>query len=201
LTATLGRRFGVVSGIDVSPTLVELVRARHPLLDVHAADVRHLPFPDGTFDAVCSDSTLDHFDSAADIADALAEIRRALRRGGALLVTLDNGMNPLVAVRNAMPERWRQASRLVPYAVGATCRRPRDLRALLERSGFEVTRTGAILHCPRVLAVMAGNAVDRHGSERAREAYTRTLVAFERLSRLPTRFVTGHFLAALAIKR
>jgi ubiquinone/menaquinone biosynthesis C-methylase UbiE len=84
---------------------VELVRARHPLLDVHAADVRHLPFPDGTFDAVCSDSTLDHFDSAADIADALAEIRRALRRGGALLVTLDNGMNPLVAVRNAMPER------------------------------------------------------------------------------------------------
>ena len=58
-----------------------------------------------------------------------------------------------------------------------------------------------MLHCPRVIGVLVGNAVDRRGSDRARRRYARTLVGFERLSRLPTRFVTGHFVAALARKR
>ena len=60
---------------------------------------------------------------------------------------------------------------------------------------------GAVLHWPRVIGVLVGNRVDRRGDPRARRAYARTFVGFERLSRLPTRYVTGHFLAALARKR
>ncbi len=116
-------------------------------------------------------------------------------------MTLDNGMNPVIAARNAMPTRWRDASGLVPYEVGATCRRPRDLKALLDDAGFGVTELGAVLHCPRVIGVLVGNGVDRRGGERARRAYARALVCFEGLSRLPTRYLTGHFLAALARKR
>ena len=58
-----------------------------------------------------------------------------------------------------------------------------------------------MLHCPRVIGVLVGNVVDRRGSDRARRSYARTLVGFERLARLPTRFVTGHFVAALAVKQ
>jgi hypothetical protein len=110
-------------------------------------------------------------------------------------------MNPVVAVRNALPPRWRTATGLVPYEVGATCRRPRELQALLEGAGFDVAEVGAVLHCPRVLGVLAGRAVDRRADARLRRAYTRALVGFECLSRLPTRYVTGHFLAALALRR
>ena len=70
-----------------------------------------------------------------------------------------------------MPQRWRDATGLVPYDVGATCRRPRDLRALLEDAGFGVTELGAVLHCPRMIGVLVGNAVDRCDSERARRRY------------------------------
>ena len=62
-----------------------------------------------------------------------------LRPGGVLLVTLYNGMNPVIAARNAMPQRRRDATHLVPYEVGATCRRPRDLRVLLAETGFAST--------------------------------------------------------------
>jgi SAM-dependent methyltransferase len=200
LVGTLTESFAAVAGIDVSPTLVDVVKPRHPQLDARVADIRELPFEDGAFDAVVSNSTLDHFPSQTEITASLREINRVLRPGGALLVTLDNGTNPVVAARNAMPQRWRDATGLVPYDVGATCRRPRDLRALLEGAGFGVTELGAVLHCPRVIGVLVGNAVDRRDNERARRRYTRTLVGFERLSRLPTRFVTGHFIAALAGK-
>jgi SAM-dependent methyltransferase len=201
LAGTLLGRFGSVTGIDVSAALVDIVRMREPRTAAHVADVRHLPFADAAFAAVVSNSTLDHFSTPADIAASLAELHRVLRPGGSLLVTLDNGMNPAVAVRNALPAPWREASRLVPFAVGATCRTPRELELLLERAGFEVANIGAVLHCPRVLGVLAGSAVDRRGGARARDRYRRALVACERLSRLPSRFVTGHFLAARAVKR
>jgi len=201
LVDTLLESFGDVSGIDVSATLVDLVRERYPRLDARVADIRELPFDDSTFAAVVSNSTLDHFASRREIAASLTEINRVLRPGGALLVTLDNGMNPVIAARNAMPADWRDATGLVPYAVGATCRRPRDLRVLLEGAGFEVLQLGAVLHCPRVIGVLVGRAVDRRGSTRARQGYVRILVGFERLSRLPTRYVTGHFVAALARRR
>ena len=201
LVGPLSQSFGAVAGIDVSPTLVDIVQSRHPRLDARVADIRELPFEDGAFDAVVSNSTLDHFPSPDEIAASLREINRVLRLGGVLLVTLDNGLNPVVAARNAMPSRWRDATGLVPYDVGATCRRPRDLRELLEGSGFAVNELGAVLHCPRVVGVLVGDIVDRRGGEQARRRYARTLVGFERLSRLPTRYITGHFVAALASKR
>ncbi len=64
-----------------------------------------LPFADGAFGGIVSNSTLDHFASTADIVSALAELYRVLRSGGRLLLTLDNLANPVVALRNALPSR------------------------------------------------------------------------------------------------
>ena len=129
LVGTLSESFAAVAGIDVSPTLVEIVQARHPQLDARVADIRELPFEDGAFDAVVSNSTLDHFPSPDEIAASLREINRVLRPGGVLLVTLDNGMNPVVAARNAMPSRWRDA----PGSSPTTSARPVVARAICER--------------------------------------------------------------------
>lgn len=196
----LSRSFGHVTGIDISPALIDMARARFPELEAELADVRTMPFADGAFGTVVSNSTLDHFPTTDDIALALSELHRVMRRDGTLLITLDNPVNPVVALRNALPERLRRVSGMVPFAVGATCG-PRRLRALLEQAGFGVMKMGAVFHCPRVLVVMGGHLVDRHCSAATKERYVRFWAAFEGLSLLPTRFLTGHFVAALARKR
>jgi SAM-dependent methyltransferase len=164
------------------------------------ADVRQLPYQDETFDAIVSNSTLDHFPAQGDLLIALKELHRVLRPGGTLLVTLDNPINPVVAVRNALPARLRAASGLVAFPVGST-HGPRQLRGLLRNCGFDVTRVGASFHAPRVLVVMGGRLVDRHGGQAVKRLYARFWTSFEQLAALPTRFITGHFVAALARKR
>ena len=102
----LGERFQSVDAIDVSRTVVDEAARRHPEIHAECCDVRELPYEDGTFDAVVSTSTLDHFETVAEIGEALRELRRVLAPGGTLVVSLDNLSNPLVAVRNALPFRW-----------------------------------------------------------------------------------------------
>ena len=187
LARLLGERFQRVDAVDVSRAVAEEAARRHPEVNVVCCDVRELPYEDGTFDAAVSTSTLDHFDTVADIAAALRELSRVLAPGGTLIVSLDNLANPLVAVRNALPFRWLQRIGLVPYYVGATCR-PGELQELLARTGFDVNGTTAIMHVPRVIALAVGGGMD-------------TMLGFERMGQLPTRFLTGQFVAARAVRR
>ncbi|MET0938598.1 MAG: class I SAM-dependent methyltransferase [Gaiellaceae bacterium] len=187
LARLLGQRFRRVDAVDVSRAVVDAAARRHTGVNVVCCDVRGLPYENGTFDAVVSTSTLDHFEDVADIAAALRELRRVLAPGGTLIVSLDNLANPLVAVRNALPFGWLHRVGLVPHYVGATCR-PRELQELLARAGFDVNATTAIMHVPRVIALAVGRGMD-------------TMLGLERLGRLPTRFLTGQFVAARAVRR
>lgn len=186
-------------GIDLSVTILRGARRRHADLRAAGADVRRLPFADGVFDVVVSNSTLDHFASATDIPASLRELRRTLRPGGELVLTLDNPRNPIIRLRNALPFQLLRRTRLVPYYVGATCG-PRRTRRLLEDAGFEVLEESAIMHCPRVLVVAASGLVER-ASPAVRRQLLRGLAACERLGRWPTRYLTGHFLAVRARRR
>jgi hypothetical protein len=123
-----------------------------------------------------------------------------LRPGGTLLLTLDNPINPLVWVRNALPFRFLNQIGLVPYCVGATCGW-RRLRRMLQTRGFEIRAVDAVLHCPRVLAVHAARLFGGGGSSNSSHGrFLRCLMSFERLAALPTRFLTGYFTAVLARK-
>jgi SAM-dependent methyltransferase len=189
----LRSRAGRILGIDVSPAAVDAARARYPDLEARCADARRLPFADGSFDLVVSNSTLDHFTSLAEIETALRELHRVLETDGILLVTLDNAVNPMVALRNRLPLGALGRLGLVPYYVGATCG-PRRLANMLRKTGFEVERGGAVMHFPRILARLLA----------AMGGGTRLLgllTAFERLGRLPSRYLTGQFVAARAVKR
>jgi ubiquinone/menaquinone biosynthesis C-methylase UbiE len=77
----------VVSGFDLSPAMVELARQRlGDDADVRVADLgAPLPHPDDAFDLVVACLSL-HY--VKDWASALAELRRVLRPGGRLIVSI-----------------------------------------------------------------------------------------------------------------
>jgi SAM-dependent methyltransferase len=76
------------TGVDLTPASVAACRAAG--LDAQIASVLDLPFPDATFDAGWTMSTLLHV-ADADLDDALAEILRVLRAGALLAVGLWGG--------------------------------------------------------------------------------------------------------------
>jgi SAM-dependent methyltransferase len=193
-----------VVGVDVSPSIAAAAAERYPALDARVAHVHALPFEDGSIDAIVSNSTLDHFDDAAEIDRSVLELARVLRPGGTLVLTLDNPANPLVALAKALPRqalnrtwlRWADASArlgLLPYHVGATYGRSR-LRTVVQQAGFAVEEMTAIVHAPRPIAVVIGHRIQGGGR------FLRTLAALERLEQAPTRFITGYFVAVRATR-
>jgi SAM-dependent methyltransferase len=196
LVPALRRRAERVTAVDVSPAIVDAVRSRYGTIDAVTADVRKLPFDADLFDAVLSNSTLDHFEDRAQVVSALRELARVVKPGGRLILTLDNPLHPLVALRNLLPSGAARAIRRVEYEIGWTCG-PRGLRRLLAETGFQTRELTAVLHLPRVLVAQLGEV--EVGGARARTA--RALYAGERLERLPTRYLTGHYVAALATRR
>ncbi len=199
LVPELARTADHLVGVDLSPVSCRVARQRHPSLGACASDARSLPFSDQAFDVVLSNSTLDHMESVDDIAMALVEIRRVLRPGGRLLLTLDNLSNPVIALRDILPDRLLTGLRLVPYYVGATCG-PKRLRALIEQAGLELEEIGAVMHCPRMPAVLTANLLDWIGSDRLGKMYSNSLLWWEKLEHLPTRFLTGYFVRVIAIR-
>lgn len=196
LLSSLAKR---VFYIDSALEVHEMAKDRYSRLRTIGADVRHLPFANGTFNGIVSNSTLDHFESPDDLFGSLQELFRVLRPGGQMILTLDNLSNPMIFLRNWLPFPFLKRLKVVPYYVGVTLRANR-LERLLRESGFEVVEMDAILHCPRVLAVTIAHWVE-HTSPRTQKSFLRILTAFERLSCLPTRFLTGYFVAVKATKR
>jgi SAM-dependent methyltransferase len=148
---------------------------------------------------VVSNSTLDHFSDVRQIAAGLRELGRVLRDGGPLLLTLDNPVNPLLAFRRLVPLNLLQKVGLVPYFVGATLGPSRLKRCCVE-AGFQVRRMGAVLHCPRVLAVVASRVVQRWASPRTRRRFLAILQSFERLQTWPTKYLTGYYVTVSAVR-
>lgn len=189
----------LVVGIDVSPGIARQAKSRTSDLHPVIADVRHLPFADDAFDVVVSLSTLDHFHTQEELTASLHELSRVLRNGGSLILTMDNPRNPLIALRNALPFALLHRLGIVPYYVGVTYGQHK-LRTLLARTGCRVVELRPVLHCLRVLAVPAGRLVHRFAGENVQRGLLRLLQMFEGLSRAPTRFFTGHYVAVLAEK-
>jgi SAM-dependent methyltransferase len=188
----LAARARRVVAVDVSPVVVQRARGRYPHLEATVADVRELPFEDGAFDAVVSNSTLDHLGGPEEVATALTEIHRVLRPGGLVVVTLDNALCPAIALRRTLPAGLARRLRRVPFDSGWACG-PQRLRRLLTQAGFDVRDTTALLHAPRaVVARLDGLDDGRDGR------LWRAILGCERLGRWPSRYMTGHFVGVLA---
>ena len=82
-----------MSGTDISGEAVKRAGTecgnRGTDADLRVADMRALPFPDNSFDAViCADNSLPHLMTESDVVRALSEMARVTRPGGVVLVTI-----------------------------------------------------------------------------------------------------------------
>jgi 2-polyprenyl-3-methyl-5-hydroxy-6-metoxy-1,4-benzoquinol methylase len=191
---------GAVSmiGIDLSSTAVARAVVCHSRVTGIVADVRELPFKSRSFDFVMSISTLDHLSRESEIEDALAEFNRVLRPGGALVITMDNTRNPVVALRSMIQASLLRLGAL-PYFTGVSCD-AHGLQRLLAETGFDVVNETTVLHSPRVLAVAVARLLDIIQVRSLGRFYLRLLGRFERLASSRTANVTGYFVAARAVK-
>lgn len=82
-------RGAIVTGVDASAGMLELARRRLGAdADLRVADLASpLPFPDGAFDDVIASLVLHYLE---DWGATLAELRRVLRPGGRLLVSVEH---------------------------------------------------------------------------------------------------------------
>jgi SAM-dependent methyltransferase len=158
------------------------------------ADVRRLPLADKCVDVALSNSTLDHFETEAEIEDSLHERARVLKPGGILMVTLDNPRNLLFILLRA-PVRWMG----LPFRLGKTLPLRKLLR-ILDRAGLELQSTGWLIHNPRFLSTLLFLMPRRLFGDRAGPAIRWLLGTFSRFDNLPTRAFTGVFIAACARK-
>src|SRR5712691_10510410 len=72
-----------VTGLDFSERMLERARRKAPELDWVQGDLLELPFPDATFDVATVGFGVRN---VADLAKAIAELRRVLRPGGRLAI-------------------------------------------------------------------------------------------------------------------
>jgi SAM-dependent methyltransferase len=191
----LGQGGATVIGMDVSPAAAGKAHARFAACRMIAADARRMPFADGSFALILSPSTLDHFPEPGDLSVSLRELARVLAPGGRLIITLDNRQNifdPLLrlAVRVG----------LVPYYLGRSYT-VRELRHEVESAGLVVSDTTAILHNPRLTAVVAVALTRRINWPRFTRLVQRAIIRAQDLERRWCRYYTGSFVAVKAVKR
>ncbi len=96
LSEALSARGAAVTGFDASTAMVDLARRRlGEDADLHVADLgAPLPFADAEFDDVVASLVLHYLE---DWAGALAELRRVLKPGGRLMVSVNHpGAFPIV---------------------------------------------------------------------------------------------------------
>lgn len=195
----LSARASRVVYTDLSFKILRSARSTHQSLMTVCCDVRQLPFASGSIDAVVSNSTLDHFPTTGEITTSFRELSRVLCHDGRLLLTLDNPANPVIGLRQILPQKLLRKTGLVPYYVGATLG-PFRLKRCLTENGFRIRRLSATLHCPRVLAVLVSRFLQRHGSPHAQRRFLAGLLGFERFEHWPTKYLSGYFLTVSAIK-
>ncbi len=85
VSEALQARGCTVTGLDFSPAMLELARARVPEASFRQGDAQALPFAEGRFDLAVSNFGICH---VPDQPRALAEARRVLRPGGRFAMTV-----------------------------------------------------------------------------------------------------------------
>ena len=181
-----------LAGVDLGAAAIELARRRVPEAELAVRPLIDLPFDDASFDLVLTNDVLQHVPEA-DVEASLAELRRVLAPGGALLLRT-NGARTLRRER----EDWRAYDRrtLVEAlrSAGLRCERVTYANTLLSLAAIVQQRTP---HAP---------TDERHGIPTAppsviRAAVGRTVLRTEArwLARPGRTLPYGHTLFALAV--
>ena len=109
--AHLARVARRVVGVDVFEDAIAYARRRYADAGVEfvVADVRELPFPDATFDTVCSFEIVEH---VSDAECFVAELARVLRPDGTLVLSTPRADDPAARPDNPVHKREFDADEL-----------------------------------------------------------------------------------------
>ncbi|MAH39332.1 MAG: SAM-dependent methyltransferase [Dehalococcoidales bacterium] len=131
-------------GVDFSPEMIKYAK-KYALkfnleVKLKVADVRHLPYPDETFDWAISVATYHHIKGKAERQKALGELKRVLKPRGEAFITVWNRNQPKFWFKPkdiAIP--WRQKSKTLYryyylFSYG-------ELEKLVKEAGFQVLKS------------------------------------------------------------
>lgn len=133
-TRELARLGADVIAVDVSPELLEIAKANCSMPNVRyeIQDASALSYSSAVFDSVVGSSVLHHL----EIKEALQEIYRVLKPGGAVYFTEPNMLNPQIAIQKNIP--W--IKRKLGDSPDETAFFRWPLRRLLQRTGYREVR-------------------------------------------------------------
>jgi SAM-dependent methyltransferase len=124
-------RGALCSGIDASPRLVEVARLRNPDCDIQVGDMHAMPWADAAFDVVTSFRGI-----WGTTPDAVAEIRRVLRPGGRIGLTVWGHLKMSPGAWALAPFRLAAAEKVENQAAMVSLGRPATGESLLESCRF-----------------------------------------------------------------
>jgi len=133
-TRKLARSGADIVAIDVSPELLEIAKANcsTPNVRYEIQNAYELSYPDRVFNSVVGSSVLHHL----EIDEALREVYRVLKPGGAIYFTEPNMLNPQIAIQKNVP--W--VKRKLGDSPDETAFFRWPLRRLLEKKGYREVR-------------------------------------------------------------
>jgi SAM-dependent methyltransferase len=106
IAVPLAERGFLVSGLDISETVLAHARAAAPELDLRQGDMRELPWPDGSFDAALNLWTaFGYFESQQEDERVLAEVARVLAPGGVFVL---DTVNQTALLRGFRPQAFEE---------------------------------------------------------------------------------------------
>jgi SAM-dependent methyltransferase len=117
-----------VVGIDAAPTLVRLAATHEDPQSALVADAAWLPFHDGVFDLAVAYMTLHDIDR---MPQAVAEIARALKRGGRLCLAIVHPLNSAGSFDS------REAT--APFVITGSYLEPSAVTSVVDRGGIAMT--------------------------------------------------------------
>jgi len=146
----------VYTGTDGSEKLIEIAKKTYPNTTFQVADALHLPFSTNSFDKVYTIAVLHHIPSKELRLEFLEGVRRVLRPGGALILTvwdLRGGRGLRMNLRFGLLKvlclskldfrdvfvPWRKSCRRYIH-----CFTKRELIKLTEKAGFRVKEIGIL---------------------------------------------------------
>jgi len=152
ITVDLARRVapGAVTGLDLSPEVIELARTSHeplpPNVRFEAGDIYNLPFDDASLDVVYVHQVLQHL---RDPVRACTEVHRVLRVGGIAALRESDYAAFAWAPADPRLDRWMELYHQITRANDAEADAGRYLPSWAREAGFsdvEVTSSTWTYH-------------------------------------------------------
>jgi SAM-dependent methyltransferase len=163
--AYLAARGHVVRGVDQSPDMLAVARARLPHVEFIQGDLAALPAPDASMDLVVCTLALTHL---ADLAPAFGEFARVLRPGGGAVIS---NIHHLSLPLGGVIERLSSTGQ--PIQLPASLFLPTDYITAALNAGFAL-RSCAEVAWPDLAAGHGGPTAQTWCPEAARAAYVGT---------------------------